>query len=275
MKLFVKERKVMLDTRNIISKKISSLKVYYLWHYASRKLDLTLVSEYPKSGGTWLCQMLSEYLAIPFPRISTPKFEKSLLHGHYLYSPSFNRIVYQIRDGRDVIVSLYNHMYFGTSILSDFAMNIYKRKAPFNDFDNIHENLPVFIEYLFTKFTISGKQANWSDFMQSYLNRPNVIYAKYENLLQHTEEELKRIIIALEGENHILNEKKIKQVVEKYSFKSLSQRKRGEENKSHFLRKGIAGDWKNYFSREASQVFNHYAGKELILLGYEKNENWF
>jgi len=32
------------------------------------------------------------------------------------------------------------------------------------------------------------------------------------------------------------------------------------------LRKGISGDWKNKFSREAKQIFNEYAGKELIQL---------
>jgi len=40
------------------------------------------------------------------------------------------------------------------------------------------------------------------------------------------------------------------------------------------LRKGISGDWKNKFSREAKQIFNEYAGKELIQLGYEVDDSW-
>jgi len=40
------------------------------------------------------------------------------------------------------------------------------------------------------------------------------------------------------------------------------------------LRKGVAGDWRNHFSKDAKQVFNKLAGKELIKLGYEIDESW-
>ncbi len=43
---------------------------------------------------------------------------------------------------------------------------------------------------------------------------------------------------------------------------------------SGFLRKGIVGDWKNTFTSEARGVFNRFAGEELILLDYEKDERW-
>lgn len=43
-----------------------------------------LVVEYPKSGGTWLGQLISSYLDIPFPRNTFPKLNNSLFHGHYL-----------------------------------------------------------------------------------------------------------------------------------------------------------------------------------------------
>ena len=69
-------------------------------------------------------------------------------------------------------------------------------------------------------------------------------------------------------------EARLKTIVENYSFKKISQRKPGEENKKSFLRKGIAGDWKNNFSEEACDVFKKYAGEELILMGYEKDLNW-
>ena len=49
----------------------------------------------------------------------------------------------------------------------------------------------------------------------------------------------------------------------------MAKRNPGEENKHSFLRKGVAGDWKNHFSKEARQVFNKFAGRELIKLGYE------
>ena len=64
----------------------------------------------------------------------------------------------------------------------------------------------------------------------------------------------------------------IELIVEKYSFQNM---KKIHNNKGKsFLRSGKSGDWKNYFSDEAKQLFSHYAGKELIALGYEKNNDW-
>jgi hypothetical protein len=66
----------------------------------------------------------------------------------------------------------------------------------------------------------------------------------------------------------------LKNIVEKYSFENQSKRKRGVENRKSFLRKGIAGDWKNYFNKEAREIFYHYGGNALILAGYEKDDSW-
>jgi hypothetical protein len=46
------------------------------------------------------------------------------------------------------------------------------------------------------------------------------------------------------------------------------------ESKGNFLRKGIAGDWKNAFTPEAARVFDAYAGDLLIELGYERDHSW-
>ena len=68
--------------------------------------------------------------------------------------------------------------------------------------------------------------------------------------------------------------RRVKEIVKKYYFKNLTGRSPGQENKKSFIRKGIAGDWKNCFNREAKEVFNHYAGETLIKLGYEKESSW-
>lgn len=265
----------MTDNRSFLSKKIAAVKRLYMWHYASKKLGLILVSEYPKSGGTWYCQMLAEYLQLPYPRNRMPKLEQSILHGHSLYSPHFNNPVCVVRDGRDIMVSFYHHMYFGNSIMQPAELEKYRSNAPFNNFENIKENMPAYIEYMFTKFSTGGSQLSWSGFIQSYLGKENVVFVQYEKLLAQTETELENSIKKLMGNDHPINKERLKQAVEKYSFETVSKRKKGEESKADFLRKGVAGDWKNYFSKEACETFNRYAGKELVLLGYEKDEHWF
>lgn len=44
--------------------------------------------------------------------------------------------------------------------------------------------------------------------------------------------------------------------------------------KSSTFRKGIIGDWKNYFNQEHIQLYKEKYGYELIKLGYENDLNW-
>jgi hypothetical protein len=41
-----------------------------------------------------------------------------------------------------------------------------------------------------------------------------------------------------------------------------------------FVRKAMAGDWKNYFTEEHRQIFKEIAGDILVKLEYEKDLNW-
>jgi len=36
----------------------------------------------------------------------------------------------------------------------------------------------------------------------------------------------------------------------------------------------VVGDWRNQFSKGARETFDRYAGKELVLLGYEQDSSW-
>jgi hypothetical protein len=47
-----------------------------------------------------------------------------------------------------------------------------------------------------------------------------------------------------------------------------------EENTRHHYRKGMSGDWKNYFSNAHINSTKKLIGNALIELGYEKNNFW-
>jgi hypothetical protein len=66
-----------------------------------------VLTEHPKSGGTWVSQMISEYLNIPNPRGRMPPRCRCVLHGHYLYVAGANDTIVMWRDGRDMVVSHY------------------------------------------------------------------------------------------------------------------------------------------------------------------------
>lgn len=51
-------------------------------------------------------------------------------------------------------------------------------------------------------------------------------------------------------------------------------RARGEENVQHHYRKGVAGDWRNYFTPRVTAAFKERYGDLLVQLGYEDSLDW-
>lgn len=244
-----------------------------------------LIVEYPKSGGTWLGQLLSEALNLPFPRNKMPVLSQSIYHSHYLPQwriPKNNPILYLVRDGRDVMISKYFHELVWNEKNKLNPKNVYYHRSmvPFEDYRNIHENLYDYINYEFEyrpskpqQFTYMG---NWCEYNRTWLGemkRSDHIYLiKYEDLLEDTAETLDQLLKNAFGLE--LSSDKLQLIVEKYSFENQTKRKRGVENKGSFLRKGVSGDWKNYFGSKEKELFKQNSGDLLIELGYEKSKNW-
>jgi hypothetical protein len=264
----------MKDNRSRLQIYTAAVKRLIMWYVLPKRLEIVLVPEFPKSGGSWLCQMLSEATGLPYPRNVSPKFEKCILHGHHLYHPKMGKSIAVVRDGRDVMVSAYFHFLFKNDRNKSFGVKYHRDKLQFDDYDNVKSNMPEFISYMFTNFAQKNfLHFSWSDFVQNvtYYSE-NICLIKYEDLLDTPVKSLEKALNYYDL-NKSTNEK-LKNVVQKYSFENITNRNRGEEDKNSFVRKGISGDWKNYFTKEACQVFKKHAGEELIVLDYEKDHNW-
>jgi hypothetical protein len=100
----------------------------------------------------------------------------------------------------------------------------------------------------------------------------NYCQVRYEDLLAEPVGEVMRLLEFLGADS---DEEVARGCVEAASFEQLSGgRTQGEEASSSFYRKGIAGDWRNYFSEEDRRVFKEEAGELLIRLGYEDDLDW-
>ena len=142
-------------------------------------------------------------------------------------------------------------------------------KLDITDVHDIERYLPRFIEWTFE----GGYPGfSWAEFVEMWHGVPNVIETSYEAVTRNTVKELIKIVKYIDPER--LKDIDPDKIVSDYSFEKQSNRKRGEEDVKSFIRKGIIGDWKNVFNREACQVFSHYAGDELICLNYEKDHSW-
>lgn len=64
-------------------------------------------------------------------------------------------------------------------------------------------------------------------------------------------------------------ERDLREIVERNSFKSMSGgRDRGQQSASSFQRKGVAGDWENFFTPELREMYERVSGQLLAEHGY-------
>ncbi len=251
----------------VMSRMNTYLRHFMIYNLANR-IPLYIITEYPKSGGSWVGQMLEKALEIPFPRNRFPVFRKSIMHGHYLEPGKMKNVVVVWRDGRDVLVSWYYHCLFSHEYGNERIVRNTRRELAFESYEDIRTNLPRFIEYSFTRQP--NPRFSWTDFVEKWAGRRDVIHTRYEDMHSNAAGELGRIVREL-GCRPVSSET-AEQIAREFSF-SRQSRKNGSRGSS-FLRKGIIGDWRNHFSPEAQSLFDKYAGDALIRLGYEKDHSW-
>lgn len=75
--------------------------------------------------------------------------------------------------------------------------------------------------------------------------------------------------------NRKLSLKDLEDVINENAFsKKTGGREPGQEDVKNHFRKGIAGDWKNYFNEEHIQYVVDHFNPALLTLGYETDPNW-
>lgn len=246
--------------------------------HQGEKIGMTLGCGFPKSGTVWLCQMLASYLGVPYPKsYMLPIAMESVIHTHWDYDPRFPRTAYIVRDGRDIVVSLY--YYYVRAMNSD--RNPSRAQWVNRDFtylygqnfdpDDSLANLPKFIEFFWNSPRATHGR-RWSDHVGDWIGRPQVSTVTYEELRTDPILAMSELVQDLTGGP--ANPVKISTAVDRFSFETATGRKPGSEDRSSFLRKGIVGDWRNHFSTEAAQTFVSLSGEGLIAASYEKDDSW-
>lgn len=261
-----------------LKNRLRAISHHVTWFLGTRfpeAIPLVFVVGYPKSGTTWACQIVADYLQLPFPRFSLlPVGCPAVVHGHEGVSKRYGKGVYVVRDGRDALVSQYfflnrnvpegDHPRLTALQRRNFPGLVNKNNTP--------ENLAAFIQH--QMISPQSAHANWGDHVRSFfeVDNPNVVLLRYEDLLTDGSTALAEAMSKLTDEEP--NVEQAADSLKRFSFRRQSGRDRGKEVRTAFLRKGQAGDWKNHFTREAAEVFDRYCGEMLIAAGYESDHAW-
>jgi hypothetical protein len=234
-----------------------------------------------KVGSTWLFDMIAElgkFKKTPPPRsyndTGTLIIDRDDLSNYFRYlpgrrifkshsyPPNFNydrhvKLVNIFRDPRDVIVS--NIFY-----LANLDPQLGGWGAEFKSLSE-SERILLFIrkgDFCLTRLE------NWFAHKSGFKIR-------YEELLINCAGQLSKLFDWLELS---VSPEDIEKTVEIHSFKNRSNRNPGQENINSFFRKGISGDWKNYFDRNCIRALKTEKGRRwnrlLLDMQYEQAEDW-
>lgn len=220
---------------------------------------------YPKSGNTWFQDivsglafgMLPEFAPesldlIPdvhhvahYKRYATPMYFKS----HFLPTPDYKRIVYLLRDGRDVMVSYHRFLVDLMNVKVDFLEAVETGKVFF--------------------------PCKWHEHVQAWLANPfnaEMIVIKYEALNRNATHELQRFcdFVGLKRPPEF-----IKTIAEQTAFEKMRDREikwRLSNPKlpkdKFFRRRGVVGSYKDEMPPEVLSVFMKDSADTLRRCGY-------
>lgn len=170
-----------------------------------------------------------------------------------------------IRDLRDTLISLYFSLKVSHAIISD---NVAQGHKKLNELEFEDGLLYLFGEGNGTAIRVQADiQRSWLPVCQ----QGGALLVRYEDLIADELTQFEKIV------DHCainISPAQLREIVKRNSFTNRAGRERGQEDVSSHYRKGISGDWANYFTDRVKAEFKERFGQHLIETGYENDFNW-
>ena len=268
--------------------------------------DIFLVS-YPKSGNTWTRFLLGNVLN-PAERITFANVEHKvpdihaqskkgllrtprprLIKSHECFDPRYRRVIYIVRDPRDVAVSAYHYDRKEKNIADDFPVDAYVNTRFLNTdeyFGTWGEHAGSWLANSHNILKMSrlkndflGTPGSWGKNVVSWLgacgDRGKFLLIRYEDLLERTQQEMTRVAEFLELQ---ASPERIARAVELSSADNMrklevaqsSQWVTTRESRKDilFVRSAKSGQWKQVLPPHSVAAIEAAWGPVMQLLGY-------
>lgn len=236
-----------------------------------------IIVGYPKSGTTWLSRLISELVSCPLigdwgydniealyregiDRVSEYQVYKS--HHSFnelekVSSKNIYKIIYIIRDPRDVVISGLHYFNFLPKLLAEkegLKINPVLIKT-YNKLVSNKEKKRQMTQavLLGNNFINPWLNLSWKDHYMPY-HENNIHFIKYEDLIDFPINECKKILAYLGVSS---NQDHIKHSIDKQSFQKikLNISNINDKHLNKLLRKGVYGSWEKEFTKEEVNLF--------------------
>jgi hypothetical protein len=240
--------------------------------------DDTFVVSFPRSGNTWtrflVCSLIDTTHPISFAELESRipeiyfvpdrklrRFPRPrVIKSHECFDPRYPKIIYIVRDPRDVLISYYEYQ-LKRRVLSDDC--------------SLDEFLPKFMES-----AIEPKIGSWRDHVASWIGtrggQKNFLLLRYEEMLENTQAEATKIAVFLgldSNPNRIARAVELSSAdrmrkLEKEQANQWSATKKTRQDKP-FVRKAVSGDWKTRLTASCVTSIEAAWGDVMRSVGYE------
>ena len=232
-------------------------------------LNLAIVSEM-RTGSRWLHYLLADILQMmPSPEIGYPLGNENLntIDEHlannrivkfHQFPPKtlldlnkFNKIIGIVRCPRDRAVSLaFHHRYH-------LPLSTYPEwKERVDDFDAVKYTVTDNYRYIQEEERQKLLSPNGFSTFDPILKDNSYIWTSYEWMKEDSFKEIQSLLYFLDID---IDPGIIKKSIQKNSFESKSGRKEGKESRRDtWRRKGIIGDWVNWFNNDMVKITEEY-----------------
>jgi hypothetical protein len=240
--------------------------------------DDTFLVSFPRSGNTWtrflVCNLIDSNHPVSFAELESriPEIyfvpdrklrefpRPRVIKSHECFDPRYPKIIYIVRDPRDVLISYYEYQ-LKRRVLSDDC--------------TLDEFLPKFMES-----AIEPKIGSWRDHVASWIGtrggQKNFLLLRYEEMLENTQSEAAKIAAFLGLDS---NPDRIARAVELSSADRMRKLEKEQVNQwsatkktrqdKPFVRKAISGDWKTRLSESTVASIEAAWGQTMRSVGYE------
>jgi hypothetical protein len=266
--------------------------------------DDTFIVSYPRSGNTWT-RFLVANLLHPTEQVTFGNIEQIIpdmythskrffrhfprprvIKSHEYFDPRYRRVIYIVRDPRDIVLSGYDFHRKQGQIADDYPIDVYVKRFLQGDVFSVYaswgQNVASWLATHGAKSSATegkGLFGSWEDNVSSWLATPKdgtqFLVLRYEAMLKNPERELEKIALFLGIEP---TPKLLSQTVARSSADTMRKLEQSQsedwvltKNTRHdipFVRAAMGGGWKSKLPPDSAAEIEKAWGQLMKVLGY-------